>query len=516
MKLIKNKKLSVDNIFTDKIICLILGVFALISRLPLVEQFQSHWDGPQYSVAILRYSFVQQTPAPPGYPLYIAMGRFFYEFISDPHFAILLVSVFATIAGSIVFYIIGKYMYARSVGIVSSILFLTGSTFYYFSLTPYAYIITPVTTAILAFVVHQIYIKHKQYGFLLGVIFGISFGIRPQEAIFTFPLLLLGFIFLSKNEKIKSLVVFSIITLIWLIPVLYLIGPVNFFTQSFEFLKIALIHNSFAQRIELVIKGFLLSFGVSSIFLLYFISKLNKNYLKIIKRNGKIIVFYSIWIIPGLFYNIFLRTEHAGYQMTYLAAFLILISYAIWKITENKKILFVAIMILVAGFNLYWFFYDRDPQFVKPYRPTSFHYSDIRKNDIKTGSKVNFILSQFKPNKTLVITNSVLWRPYGYYLNKYFVISLDGLTDNTPGVLHLERDQQYFDMKQFENQNLSLVVPEGIHFVLLPDDENYMWIKNYSYKIFDLPGNSKITLISVNPGDRIIYKFHYLSVSKLK
>ena len=60
------------------------------------------------------------------------------------------------------------------------------------------------------------------------------------------------------------------------------------------------------------------------------------------------------------------------------------------------------------------------------------------------------------------------------------------------------------------------MVPKNVTSVVFPDDENYMWIKNYSYKVFKLPGNSKVTSISVNPGDRIVYKFHYLTVSKSK
>ena len=52
-------------------------------RFPLIEKMQSHWDGPQYSIAVVRYSLIQETPAPPGYPLYIAMGRLFYFFTHD-------------------------------------------------------------------------------------------------------------------------------------------------------------------------------------------------------------------------------------------------------------------------------------------------------------------------------------------------------------------------------------------------------------------------------------------------
>ena len=92
----------------DYIICTALAFIALVSRLPLIEKIQSHWDGPDYSIAVIRYSFAQFTPTAPGYPLYIAAGKFFHIFIDDPHKSILLVSVLGSIVGVIAFYVFGK------------------------------------------------------------------------------------------------------------------------------------------------------------------------------------------------------------------------------------------------------------------------------------------------------------------------------------------------------------------------------------------------------------------------
>jgi Dolichyl-phosphate-mannose-protein mannosyltransferase len=498
----------------DLYLCFSLFLISIISRIPLLEKIQSHWDGPQYSIAIIKYSLEQETPGAPGYPLYMALGKFFYIFFKDPHYAILLVSVLATALGSIVLYLIGKNMYSRVVGLTSSVIFLTGSTFYYFGLTPYAYLLIPVMTTLLAFVTYLIFIKKKKSGILFGLIFGIFFGIRPQETFQIFGLLLLAFFYLPKNEKVKSIILFSLVTSFWLIPLLYSTGVLNYFNISWEFLKGAITHGGIFQRIELMVKGFLLSFGLGSFALLYYVWKLYKGKFRIIIKNNKFIIFYSAWILPSLAYNLILRSEHAGYQMSYLTGFLMLISYAIWKITAKSRLLLTFVILTVSIFNLYWFFYDRDPQFVKPYRPTSFHYSDIRKNDLKTGSKVNFIISKFNPDKTLVITNSVLWRPYMYYLKEYQVTSLDGLVDNDPIFNHIERDGKNWYMKQFENKNLTLDIPKNVSYVVFPDDENYQWIKNYPYEVFELPGNSRVTLISVNPGDKIIYKFHFLSIIK--
>src|SRR5579864_1750546 len=95
----------------DYFLCFLFAIIAFISRAPLVEHIQSHWDGPQYSIAVVRYSYEQQTPAPPGYPLYIALGKLFYIFFQDPHKSILAISVFSSVIGSVILYLIGKNMF---------------------------------------------------------------------------------------------------------------------------------------------------------------------------------------------------------------------------------------------------------------------------------------------------------------------------------------------------------------------------------------------------------------------
>lgn len=462
----------------DYIICFLLLIISFISRFPLVEKIQSHWDGPQFSIAIVRFSLQQQTPTTPGYPLYVAMGKFFHLFISGPHQSILAVSVLASMLGSIIFYLIGKNLYSRAAGIIMSAIFLTGSTFYYFALTPYGYELLPPLTALLAYFVYKIFIKHEQIGLIYGLCLGLLFGVRPQEILLFGPLALLGFIYLSKKQKIYALLIFSIITTLWIVPIIYSSGGMkNYIDINFSTASTAFPNRPITQNIETIIKGFLLSFGIAAGFLLYYFYKLFRKGKKYLIKNIKVISLFFIWMAPGIFFNLFIRTDHAGYQMSYLTAFIIIIAYTVWKSTEKSKALFLLAFVAISVFNLYWFFYNRDPNYVLPYRPTSFHYSDIRKNDLKTGSKVNFILSHFSPKQTLVITNSVLWRPYMYYFKDYQVTSLDGLVDNTPSFYHIERNAKNWNMQQFENKDLSLIIPKGINYIVMPDDENYLWIK---------------------------------------
>lgn len=497
----------------DFSIILVLSLTALFSRLPLIEKFQSHWDGPDYSIAVLRYSLEQHTPTSPGYPLYIATGKFFHIFFQDPHKSMLFVSVFGSVIGGVALFIVGKKLYSRTVGIVAASIFLTGSPFYFFSLTPYAYGLIPIMTIILGFVVYNIFLKNKQYGLLLGIVTGIYFGLRPQEMLQVGILPVFGFLYLNRVQKIKAISVFIFITLCWIFPLIHDSGGINKYlslnllaAEKGVFLYSTLIHN-----LGLMTKGFLLSFGLSSLFLLYYPIQIIKN-KKIANKDIKTIFFYLVWIVPSILFNVFLRTDHAGYQMSYIAVFLILISYAVWKTTHKSKILtFLAIFSIVV-FNLYWFFYNRDPNYTKPFRPTSFHYSDIRKNDIKVGSKVNYVGKNFNSSKTLLITTDALWRQYSYYLKSYKIIGISALNNTDLPYAYQNYEGYNWDIKGTINKEFYLKIPNNFKQVVFMDDDVDKWIKGYPYRKIDLPGNSTITVINVKPNSKLIYNYHVIQV----
>ena len=496
----------------DFLLCFLLATAGLFSRVPFLEKVQSHWDGPNYTIAVVRYSLEQHTPVPPGYPLYIAVGKLFNLIFPDPHRSILFVSVLGCIFGALICYIVGKKIYNRPTGLIAAIILLTGSTFYYFGLTTYAYGLIPATTTLLAYSVYRIFIKNKQEGILLGLIFGICFGIRPQETLQIGLLALLGFLPLQKKQKILSILFFAAVTLFWLIPLIHISGG---FTQYLKLhadaAMIAFQGHTLSQHTELMIKGFLLSFGVAPAFLIYYLRVL---FRKNIKINRKLILFYAIWIIPGLLFNLLIRTEHAGYQMSYLSGLLLLIAYALWKTTQRSKLLTYTTVIFIGIFNLFWFFFDRDPKFEKPYRPTSFHYSDIRKNDLKVGSKVRFVVENFDPQKTLILSTDALWRPYSYYLKAYPLYALFGLDNTEIPYSYGQIESINWDMRWYQNKRFTILIPPNITNVVFMDDAMSRWIKNYPIKTYRLPGNSTITSITISPNTQLRYKYHSIEVVK--
>lgn len=487
----------------DYLLLAILFFLGIITRVPLIEKMQSHWDGPQYSIGIVRYSLEQHTPAPPGYPLYIAMGRIFYTFTREPHQALLVLSVIFSGIGAVIFYKAGKIIFNQKVGIISALLFLSGPTFYFFGLTAYPYGLIPIAVTSLVLCSYLIVVKKKKLGFVIGCIFAFTVGLRPQESLMLIPMFLLAFYYLLWKERILAIVGFLTIFAGWAMPFIQIVGGLEKYKNTFYlFLNDGAIQpfsfeNSFSYILRMV-KGLFLSFTLGSIFLGFYLGLLIIFFKK--RKVKKILTdknfqFFSAWIIPSLIINLLIRSDHAGYQMTYLSGLLILIAYAIWKINRNNSKRLIVLTILIIIFNLFTFFRDRDPGDKKPYVPTSFHYSEIRKNDKKLSAKINYVKSHFNPEKTIIITTGDYWRPAMYYLPQFRILNIPGLATNNQRFKFIIRDSKNWNTNQWSSQNQILNIPKGIEFILFFDDESYRWLSSFNKEKYNIDYLSDITVL---------------------
>ena len=80
----------------------IAGVAALVFITRIATLPLTYWQGEElrFAHALLTFDPLQQQPEPPGYPLYVAIGRLINFFVHEPFFALLALSVIAATAGA--------------------------------------------------------------------------------------------------------------------------------------------------------------------------------------------------------------------------------------------------------------------------------------------------------------------------------------------------------------------------------------------------------------------------------
>lgn len=501
----------------DLIIALILFITAIVSRLPIVEKYMSHTDASSLTLAITNYDLLQQTPAPPGYPFYILIGKIFNCFLNDPYQSIILVSVLFSGICAIGFYLLGKSLGGRNVGIISAILFLSSPAFYFFGLTIYPYMMVTSMLVFLIWCVYEIFINKKKYGILLGIIYVLVLFTRPQELILTFSLFILGLYGLNQKERIKSLGVFLLGMASWVVPFLYFQGGLNNYLQisssaAVEAIPAPSLTRFLDKKFELA-SGFYLSLGGGILILLLGFASLV--YKKIIGEKYKLdknkIIFWLVWILPFLIFNLFIRTEHAGYQAGYLIFFIFLVAIFISKLFKSTSIQFLVLSMVIA-INLSIFFYDRDPGHEKVYRQSSFHFSDIRRNEEELSKKIDYIKKNYKPEETVIVAGPYLWRHARYYLPEYQIYKIDGMfADNEFANAQIVSAKDLkFHFIRIKNNEFEL--PKGTNNIILFDDDLNAWYDEEE-KIVNFKGIAKIIIIPADGEKMIRFNFGKIWVS---
>src|SRR3990172_5476388 len=68
----------------DLLLALSLSALTLLSRWPYRARMLYNWDAAQSARALKEYDAAKHQPPPPGYILYVGLGRLLNSFLHDP------------------------------------------------------------------------------------------------------------------------------------------------------------------------------------------------------------------------------------------------------------------------------------------------------------------------------------------------------------------------------------------------------------------------------------------------
>src|SRR3990170_2181198 len=68
----------------DLVLALSLSALTLLSRWPYRARMLYNWDAVQFALALKEYDVAKHQPHPPGYILYVGLGRLLNSFLHAP------------------------------------------------------------------------------------------------------------------------------------------------------------------------------------------------------------------------------------------------------------------------------------------------------------------------------------------------------------------------------------------------------------------------------------------------
>jgi 4-amino-4-deoxy-L-arabinose transferase-like glycosyltransferase len=197
---------------------ILIAIVSLMLRLYLRSNYLDDWDSIQFSLALDNYSIASHQPHPPGYPVYIFLGRLVHLVVPDTTASLVYLSILFGTLSIIAIYILSKKFFGETVGLVSALMLSFTPAHLKFSDVAMSDIVS------LFFIVITIYFLYnstdsKKYLYLASISLGITVGVR-QTDIILIPLYLV-FLVARRNDLktcILSIIIFSISVCAWLIP----------------------------------------------------------------------------------------------------------------------------------------------------------------------------------------------------------------------------------------------------------------------------------------------------------
>src|SRR3970040_479955 len=119
----------------DRLDYLLAGALAcltVLSRLPYRARMLYNWDAVQFALALGEYDVVKHQPHPPGYILYVALGRLAHGWGGDAGAAYVLLAVAFSGAGTFVVYLLARAIYDRPTAVTAATLLAVSPLFWFY------------------------------------------------------------------------------------------------------------------------------------------------------------------------------------------------------------------------------------------------------------------------------------------------------------------------------------------------------------------------------------------------
>lgn len=457
---------------SDLLIAMALFLLTLLSRLPYMTSMLYAWDSVLYARAIDDFDMLAHQPQPPGYIFYVGLISLSNHVVADRNAAIVWVSVFSSAAAAACLFWLGRAMFNRRVGLLSSLFLVTSLSYWVHSEVALPYALLGLLSILVATMLYRVWEGNAGYMLPAAAALGLASGFRQDLLLFLLPLFVVILLGKPISRIILSMAVLSGAVLSWYIPTILLSGGLDAFRVASSQQSDYLIRNaSFLGKDGLwAITGNLGSmahfffWAASGALPLAFILVYRLVFRWDVCRKDRRLVFLAVWALPSVIFYIFIHLGELGYIFTFLPAFLLA---GVWAadVLLGKRIVrpehirgirvFAYAPALMIVLNLFMFL------FISP--KLSAHSLAARDDALRF--EISAVRENFNPDSTLIVA-VYDDRQVSYYLPEYRHIRLDPMVKanvNAPlpdDVKQIVIFDRYLESSREETWKISSITPD--------------------------------------------------------
>lgn len=350
---------------------LVLSVFFLILYLSTMSISLEEEDSAHFALALTDFNITKYQPHPPGFPVYIGLGKIFYSFTGNEVLALTSMSAFFGALSFLAVYVLLREFMKRETALAASVLTAVTPLFWLNSLKAMSDMTALLFIIVDIIIINRYIIRGRPVIFYAAsLIAGISIGVRIHAVFILLPALVYA-AWTRKNDVRRNavgIVILAASIASWLVPLLIITGPGDYMDAAMGQLgyrvgraDISIIDSgltpvTIAQRMAAFIYYFLLGgyginlggLGLLSIALLAMIVGTIVLYVRKFRfGNGTRLVISSLAVyVPAML--ILVPPSNPRYFIILVPFLSALISVTLWRFKGKAKYAALAAFLVLA------------------------------------------------------------------------------------------------------------------------------------------------------------------------
>lgn len=319
--------------------------------IPFMSRWPYNWDAAQFVLALRHYAIGMHQPHPPGYPLFVVLGKLLHLVVSENIALVIIAALFGYIS-VIVLYLFCDQLWRNKLGSsFIAICYMLNPLFWLYRETALTYTVdaaASITVGYLAWL--TITRRSRHYVLISSLVLAVAGAVRPSLVVLLLPLFIFQISFHRRNWKLVLVAcgILVIGTVAWLIPVVILTGGVwEYITESRNLYGASTVNINIFEQTKLVFNTVLVSLNFILIPLVVSIVLLAIRYKPLWRRFIPIYIYVAVWVLPALLVYCFGHFGQLGYALILIPPVYLLLIFVLQATLDKWIIRWVGVIGLV-------------------------------------------------------------------------------------------------------------------------------------------------------------------------
>ena len=317
----------------DLAVSLLLALVTLASRWPYRARMLYNWDAVQFALALREFDIAKHQPHPPGYVLYVGLGRLVNATLADPTLVYVTLAMIFSAATTVTVYWLARALYDRTTAGAAAALLAVSPLFWFYGSVGLTYAGEAFGATLMALLAYRALEGHVTHLYAGAVCLGLAGGLRPSVLLLLLPLWAAS-AWLGIRERKRLIAAGALLAaavLAWFLPLLWLAGGLRAYLRASSELYALMVRptsvwggdlDATFRQARYVLESVLVGLGPLALAL---------GALPVLARRRGWTCrewFLLGWIAPPVAVYTLVHFGQAGYVLTFLPALVILLSHA--------------------------------------------------------------------------------------------------------------------------------------------------------------------------------------------